>query len=920
MAEPNGDQQSVWQRAGAAAAAGYRNIGGKRAWSNFKAGWVGPHPLPGDQGTQEPQEQAAAMGRLQTLGLVPEIDYNRMAQAVAAGVREAQQTTGGQLGRVGGTTQGGHRRGRSTRFEAHRYPSLGFTGLLSTVALWAGNQLVSGPGEGAPGTGGTQGGPSAAPTTGGVAGQAPRPGSTQSQPTPPPQATPPPPPAPPGPQMGTTTTAQLPPPPPVAASEAGEGAATTAVGVETAEAAAGTTAGVGEAAAAGGLANMLGKGLLGFGAGGGLAGAWEGLAGAGGASILGPIGLAGTAVTGLYEGANMIGNAIAGQRQLGAYWQGMLGGNIWSGEAQRAQQAGFRLSQLGNLSGAQANALFQGVTGLDMTGAQRTNAMNQAIQMYDQLGVSIQSSIQNITIAAQSGNKELAGLADAIDNVTQAAVAGGVNANVARQNFTNLYAATTQNVQGAGAVAIASGVTAAQTGMGQLLQGANLAGFTSQQSMMLLANQARNPNGTPMTYGQFVGQIELGNTALYGQALRSSLQQYLGNMNVPAEMSQAARALNNQPGYQGIAERLTRGQATQTDLQNIAAEMQAQGSNLGLILPQYFASMYGVNLSSSQAMDLALGTFTGNFNPNTRTPTAGQGALAQRRITSPSRGPTSQAQVMSPTTADLNRTLQTYVNQNYPASQRQTILEEGRRAIQQMSTPAGRAQGLAPGASGIYAGVREAWQQEYLKQVNPASAAAQRAVGMPSSISQAWESIFGATSSNAAREWYINNVVGKQGVRDPVMEKLLKNPELNQYGTVFSVDTGQGNKPILATAEELEQHFMKAVQSGQVTVASSQNANLIGQNIAQVLGIQKQSKEVVSGTRWANTQQGQAAQKQLQQQVTAQQKNIVTVVPSQSLLQWMQFQANQGSNVAIDTNTATNQTGPQYPLPALPNT
>lgn len=864
---------------------------GKRAWSRFKQ-VIGPPQLQTQQGPSTDDLTNALVNALKTNGLIPEIDYNRMAEAVATGIQEAQSATANQPGRPPQPRTPGAPGARQRQPKRSRAP-IGLGGVMSVAALWAGNQLL-----GREGGGWAQGG-------------APSP----QDPAPVPQGSPPPPPAP------ARTSGQLPfninIPPTASTAAAGgtEAGGTAAVGAETAEAAAGTTAAAGaaEAGAAGGIAGVLGRGLLGFGGGGGLSGAWEALAGGGAASeILGPIGLG---LTAGYEGLNM----LAAQRQLGAYYQGITGGNIWQGEAQRAQGIGFRLSQLGNLSGAQANALFQGTTGLDMTGAQRTNAMNTAIQMYDQLGVSIQSSIQNITIAAQSGNKELAGLAQAIDNVTQAAVQGGVNANVARQNFTNLYGATTQTITGAAAVPIASGIAAAQTGMGQLLQGANLSGLTSMNTMLLLASRA-GQNGSAMGIDQFLGEIQGGNTAAYSNALRASLTSNLASMNLVPEIGTAARSL-------GLYGTMRRGALTQNDIQRIGTELETQNPNQGLAmtLPMLFQQLYGVSLNTPQALAMAVGGLTGNFAPDTTTPTAGRGALRQRQIAPTGPGTITRRQIMAPTTAALDQTLRTYIRQNYgeySQAQQQTLLQEGQAAI--AARAANPDAPLGPGAEGLYNQVRGAYQQQYIKQQTPVMAAAQRAeraVGMPSTISQAWESIFGATSGNAAREWYINNIVAGKGQRDPVMEQLLKNPELNAYGTVFSVDTGQGNKPILATAQELEQHYMKAVQSGQVKVASSaSNPNLVGQNIAQVLGIQAQGKEVVSGTKWASSQAGQAAQKQLQQQVTQQTKNIVTVVPSQALLQWMQFQGQGNVSVQNDTNTATNQTQPQYPLPALPST
>jgi hypothetical protein len=89
-------------------------------------------------------------------------------------------------------------------------------------------------------------------------------------------------------------------------------------------------------------------------------------------------------------------------------------------------------------------------------------------------------------------------------------------------------------------------------------------------------------------------------------------------------------------------------------------------------------------------------------------------------------------------------------------------------------------------------------------------------------------------------------------------------------------------------------------------VAASNTASLQGASLSSILQFQAGKQVNVQPTK------GDAAQqKALRAQVNKEQKNIVTVVPSQALLQWMQFNA-QGGGVTVDNNTATNATGPQY--------
>jgi hypothetical protein len=880
-----------------------------------------------------PDEQLA--DKMKTMGFFNEDRMGRiMASAVEQGVVAAFQSMGQQPGQP---RRAGEAGGAAQRhYDPNKFPAMNMKGFLNTVGMIVAGRVVGRQGQANSFT--TPGmppetGPSSAQQTASQTQYTSQAAQAQAQatgaPPPPTPGGPPPsgPPsgAPPGappeePPEGQTLWVQQGGGPPTAFSvppAAPEEAETAAVGAETAEAAAGTTA-ASQAIGVGGARQAIGAALM---EGGIARGAWAGLSSLLPDAVSGPLGLGVGAVMAGYEGLNM----YASQQAQGLYYSGMLGGTVtggqlgpngpnnqfqpmgvWGGERQRLLQTGFRLSQLGNLTGAQANALFQGVTGLDMTGAQRTNAMNTAIQMYDQLGVSIQSSLQLITTAAQNGNKELAGLAGAINQVTQAAVAGGVNANVARNNLNNAYQAAGQYFQGAAGAAVAGGLASAQTQMGQLFSNVNLSSMLNQNTMMMMANQA-GPGGTPMGYDQFIAAVTK-NPGMLGTNLLSAIQGIIGpGTDIVNQIGTAAATLTRQNPSDNLTRALATGKTTQADIQNLATQILSQDPNqIGAILPAIWAQFGVQGLSTQQAMAQTIALYTGNFAPNTNLPTAGQGNLAQRRIA----GGVTPAQAMNPTTGDLDQALRQYVK-GLPKAMQQNYLEEGLKVIQQASTPAGQAALTVP-QSQMYGNIRQQWgTTTYPNQVNPQVNQINAAIGMPSTISQTWEGIFGKTAPNQAREWYQQNAI-KTSTRDPVMEQLLKNNELNNAQTVFSVNLPGGGTQ-LATAKELEQHYMAQVQSGNVTIAASQNGNLVGQNIAQVLGITQTTRNATAGTGWSNSIAGQKAQQQLQQQVTQEQKNIVTVVPSQQLLQWMQFNGQGNVNIANDNYTATNSTPPSYP-------
>jgi hypothetical protein len=889
-----------------------------------------------------PSQAEQVANRMKTNGFIPDIDYDRLGQVMKQAFTSA-------LNETSANRSLGQPRGTGTGRQKVPLPgtklNLGVGGLRSNVAFWAARKLWNGPGPGPFGA--------KAPTPGAPSYQTPSPVPG----TPQPQAQP---------GQGTYEAAteeadqEAPESPwqeqpgggqawvgytnaPPEAPQGPSGAARpsyrmtslpslsggNAVGEAASTAEAATTAATG---GGGGIRNALSSALAGYGGAsgtsGGIRGAWEGLSAASpeAAAMLTPVGWGLAAATAGYEGLSQ----LAGQRQLGAYWQGILGGTNLQGQGQRFQQEAFKFSQLGNLSGPQASALFQGVTNLDMTGAQRTNAMNQAIQMYDQLGVTIQSSLQNITIAATNGNRELVGLADAINNVTNAATGAQVSGNVARSIFSTNYGAVSGVLQGPGATSVASGVTAAQVGLGPQFQNQNFTPLFSQQTMQLLAGV------THTGLDQFIGKIQGKDPGAYGAALRQFANQYLPTNQIDQYLSAGARSL-------GYSQAMAKGQLTNSqlgDLTNyvmkndpaqIAQQVQADWAGLGLQLPL------------DQALQLSISAMTGNFSPNTAGPSMRQYSIGK----GPGQVAPTQANLRAaanPSTSQLDTLLNTYVKQNYAQytpAQQQTVLQEGRTAIQQMSTAAGRAKGLAPGAEGIYEGVRQMLQKQFVPnaQTNAQISEAAKAIGDPGTLSRLerageaaalgplslFTSLGRQSPATSAKDWYLQNIVQNKRQRDPVMEQILGNSSLNNANTVFSVQT-KGGKTTYATAQDLEEHYMNAVQAGQVTVASSDDASLRGRNLQSILNFQPTSNYAGHDVRRGNDQTRLANQVKTATAAQARQAaQTITVKPTQALLNWMTFES-QSSGINIEGSpTATNSNQPAYPVqstatPYLPGT
>jgi len=171
----------------------------------------------------------------------------------------------------------------------------------------------------------------------------------------------------------------------------------------------------------------------------------------------------------------------------------------------------------------------------------------------------------------------------------------------------------------------------------------------------------------------------------------------------------------------------------------------------------------------------------------------------------------------------------------------------------------------------------------------------------------------------------MQHVVGQKSQRDPIMEQILGNSSLNNANTIFSVQT-KGGKTTYATAQDLEEHYMNAVQAGQVSVASSDDASIRGRNLQEILNVKPTSTYAGHDVRRGNDQTRLANQVKTAQAAQARAAaQTITVKPTQALLNWMTFES-QSSGINIEGSpTATNSTAPAYPVqststPYLPGT
>jgi hypothetical protein len=196
-------------------------------------------------------------------------------------------------------------------------------------------------------------------------------------------------------------------------------------------------------------------------------------------------------ITGGITAGAMAVHQIQEQRAANAKWQEIMGGSNIAGAGQRARSRMFQFSQMGVMGGREAQELFFGVSQIGLGQSQRQGALDLATQAYKNLGMTIADSIELINTEAQHGQEGLAGVASALQSVTNAAKAAGQNAKEARALFTTGVTTTSNVVGGAAAVPIAQALTTSLTssGLQRMFGQTGLTGLVNEQNIALGASQ-----------------------------------------------------------------------------------------------------------------------------------------------------------------------------------------------------------------------------------------------------------------------------------------------------------------------------------------------------------------------------------------------------------------------------------------------
>lgn len=197
-------------------------------------------------------------------------------------------------------------------------------------------------------------------------------------------------------------------------------------------------------------------------------------------AITGAAGAEGAAsLAGLVDPLTLIPTAIAmgagelaAQRQKNATYASIYGTSNMGGAAQRVHEGLFGLSRSGQITSAQAQQLFQGVSSSGLKGQQRATGLQMAMNLYNDQGITFSNTIAAITASVQAGNPTLAGLATSLSAVATAAQQAGVNVDQATQSFVSGIQTLSQGgVLGQGASVLSAAATGAASNLGPTYKG-----------------------------------------------------------------------------------------------------------------------------------------------------------------------------------------------------------------------------------------------------------------------------------------------------------------------------------------------------------------------------------------------------------------------------------------------------------------
>ncbi|MEU6362278.1 hypothetical protein [Streptomyces albidoflavus] len=151
---------------------------------------------------------------------------------------------------------------------------------------------------------------------------------------------------------------------------------------------------------------------------------------------------------------------IRSQRDKNAFYQSVEGGSNFDGFAERAHEEVYRWSTFGVLGSEEARKAFKGVTKLGYNskvegGPGRQDALNFIYHGKTAYGATVDESLQELQVASKNAQINFKDLSSALKEVSDSAGKAGVNAQMARAEFTQLVDTATKSGYGSSAVGVA---------------------------------------------------------------------------------------------------------------------------------------------------------------------------------------------------------------------------------------------------------------------------------------------------------------------------------------------------------------------------------------------------------------------------------------------------------------------------------
>lgn len=247
------------------------------------------------------------------------------------------------------------------------------------------------------------------------------------------------------------------------------------------------------------------------------------------------LGYAGMGVAAVQQGYQMYTQQLAANRP----YQQVLGGGISEGFNERFNQNVFRIRNalsFNPIGSAESEKIYQGAL-QTYAGDTEMRGVAQSVMsgLYRSTGMSPEDSLRVIKIAADEGNTALGQIAVSLRDVTKTAREAGINAEEARDRFTQTYAALATSIQGPGAAALAAAQTQAVVGLGHGFQ--NLGIDVSTQRNLLIGSPLGMTSGEvqnlqqsdPTRYAQLdqESRTAFASRILEGRGINQQIAEYM---------------------------------------------------------------------------------------------------------------------------------------------------------------------------------------------------------------------------------------------------------------------------------------------------------------------------------------------------------------------------------------------------------